>query len=188
MESINFSSFIHSLIKDVMNNDYKTIGDLNLIIGKLDNLPEMIKINHTNAINIIKMTIRSLCKERFDFHILTTAQTDTLLFTLTEVSKSKIKYTRNTLSTDDMVMALTTVLLTDLNHIMLSSNISNYINNYLEILEMALLEDRVKYNDIYDDILVMLERQGWKNGFQREPNQSELVKHLSEIVDKYLYQ
>lgn len=101
------------MIQDITNNDHKTIGDLAIIIGKLDDLPEMIKTNHID-INMIKMTIRALCEDQFDFHTLTQAQFDTLLFTLSEASKIKIKCTKSTLSSDDVVMKMTPILLTDL--------------------------------------------------------------------------
>ena len=38
MESVNFTSFIHSLIKDVMNNEFKTGESLYLMIEKLDKI------------------------------------------------------------------------------------------------------------------------------------------------------
>lgn len=183
---VNFTVFIHSLIKDVMNKEFKTIGSLNLIIGKLDDLPDIMKENYQNAINMIKMTIKRLHENRFDFHELTDGQIDTILFTLTEVTKLKVKYTKKLLPVDDMVITATTMLLLNLNQNILSSNITNFIQNYVEIIDMALAEEYNTYIDFHSKIMAILEKQGWiKNrGFQREPKKLELIKEIDELLQE----
>ena len=142
------------------------------------------KRNHGSAISWIKMTINRFCDDPEE---LTEEQVDALLFTLSEAAKLKVQYNRKILQSDDMVMSTTSILLLNLNKNILSSNMTNYIKDYLEILEMALAEDYDKYIDLHNDIMTMLQKQGWirNRGFQREPKKTDIIKELDEIIQKY---
>lgn len=89
---------------------------------------------------------------------------------------------------DDVITEATLLLLNKLTYNMMSSGITMCIVEYLEIVEMTLSSDDNKYQVFYNEIMNMLQKQGWiKNrGFQREPNKDDIVMALNDLIEKYM--
>lgn len=88
---------------------------------------------------------------------------------------------------DDMITEASLTLLTRINSGIMSSGITVCLLEYLEILQIA-LEEGEKYQKFYDEIMIMLEKEGWgKNGgFQREPKKISIGFALSDLIVKYM--
>lgn len=89
---------------------------------------------------------------------------------------------------DDIISETTLRLLTTLNSNILSSGITVCILDYLEILDVVLLENHQKYNRFYEDVLTMLQNNNWvkDRGFMKEPKRESLVADLNKIVTNYI--
>lgn len=68
----------------------------------------------------------------------------------------------------------------------LLSDITNYLEEYFVILDGLLLENEFKYRTFYNDIITALEMEDYHrgHGFQRQPDQNNIVERLS-LIEKF---
>ena len=91
------------------------------------------------------------------------------------------------LEQNDVALETLQQLLFNLTRNILLSDITNYLEKYFEILDGLMLENELKYRTFYNDIVVALEMEGYHraHGFQRQPDQNNIVERLSSIQNFY---
>lgn len=89
---------------------------------------------------------------------------------------------------NDVISSVVLNLLSNLNRNVLDSNLTEFIEEYSDTVNIITQEDSRKYFDITSEIRVCLENHGWKigHGFQRQPKRISLVADLELIINKYI--
>lgn len=88
---------------------------------------------------------------------------------------------------NDVISSVILNLLGNLNRNVLDSNLTEFIEDYFDIVIDIIQEEPRKYFDITSEIRLCLETHGWKigHGFQRQPKRLDLVADLELIANKY---
>lgn len=85
---------------------------------------------------------------------------------------------------NDTLYSVILNLLTNLNHDMLSSNITSIVSNYLEMVK----DIDEPYDDVINEIENVFKNNSWiDREFYFEPNQYKLIEELQSVVNKYLF-
>lgn len=188
----NFADFISKLVSNLDNKKYQTTSSLYEVIKEIDRLPNDVRKKHIKDIEKIVVTIQNLGDPQTK---LSQNQIDKLVsvlnFDIKEegIKEEPINNMHLKLSKDDIMVETTRQLLVNLNENMLSSNVTNHVLEYLDIINMILLENDEKYGKFYDDIMLVLMEQGWKkdHGFMREPNKIKIGEELDRILILYTF-
>jgi hypothetical protein len=181
----NFDTLIDKFVLDIKNERYKTVGSLYEIIKDIERLPKSVQYDHIRDIEKIVTTINEFGDPQ---QILGENRITALLSLLIcQINRKEINVTKeniNKIDEHDLIIETTQQLLINLNSNILSSNVTNYIIEYLTILDMILTEDHDKYIKFYNDVMRILQEQGWvkDHGFQREPNKIKLAEELNKMI------
>lgn len=180
----SFNALIGTFASDLNDGKYKTTSCLVSMIDKIGKLPKSVQYDHVRDIEKIVLTIQSFGDPQVQ---LTQNQIHTLLSLLTiELNGIPVKDNKiiEKFSREDVVIVTTLELLNNLIRNVMSISITNQILEYLDIIDMVMLEDNEKYCYIYGEIIRALQSQGWEigHGFQREPNVKELILSLDKIL------
>lgn len=180
--SASFNSLITNLISDLNKGYYPTGQSLLQVIEKFKSLPRSVQFDHSKEIDNITIIINSFN----NYQLLSKDQINTLLFALNYDPNSNIM--EQNMEQNDFIIETTRQLLFDLNRNLLTSDIGNYIANYLDILNLVLLEDNQKYALFYENVITVLENNGWTqhHSFTTAPDRIELFKGLEQALLSYI--
>jgi len=199
-----FKDVIRSIISDV-STEYNTIGSLEKIIILLEQLNDEEKKNNIKHIKSIAGMIKTFGPVKSI--PLSSNQLRTLRRTLGKALTSDYednyrkdcKFSVNftfkqsedvieKFDPDDVITETVYSLFTSVNQMMMSSSIAPFvvayydeINNFSDVFE----ENGEKYDLILLYIDDLLKMEGWikGEGFQKEPNQKNIVEGLSKIIE-----